>query len=103
MAITHIYHVRVQPSVMKPFDKCYLGGKVVFGSRIQTYQNPVPTLSRRVFVCRVWDALTSGNSAVMAIRKGMHLFRQGDVLGSLVEFDKAIQLDPRQKACELLK
>ncbi|XP_015056301.1 uncharacterized protein LOC107002684 [Solanum pennellii] len=98
MAITHIYHVRVQPSLMKPFDKCYLGGKVMFGSRIQTYQNPVPTLSRRVFVCRVWDALTSGNSAVMAIRKGMHLFRQGDVLGSLVEFDKAIQLDPRQKA-----
>lgn len=28
---------------------------------------------------------------------------KGDVLGSLVEFDKAIQLDPRQKACELLK
>ncbi|KAK1559225.1 hypothetical protein Q3G72_012070 [Acer saccharum] len=28
----------------------------------------------------------------------MSLFRQGDVLGSLVEFDKAIELDPRQKA-----
>ncbi|KAG5580816.1 hypothetical protein H5410_051443 [Solanum commersonii] len=96
MATTHIHHV--QPSVMKPFDKCYLGRKVLFGSRIQTYQNPVPTLRRRVFVCRVWDALTSGNSVVMAIRKGMLLFRQGDVLGSLVEFDKAIQLDPRQKA-----
>ncbi|KAL3356292.1 hypothetical protein AABB24_017131 [Solanum stoloniferum] len=96
MATTHIHHM--QPSVMKPFDKCYLGRKFLFGSRIQTYQNPVPTLRRRVFVCRVWDALTSGNSVVMAIRKGMLLFRQGDVLGSLVEFDKAIQLDPRQKA-----
>lgn len=27
---------------------------------------------------------------------------KGDVLGSLVEFDKAIELDPRQKACEFL-
>lgn len=34
----------------------------------------------------------------MAIRRGMLLFRQGDVLGSLVEFDKAIELDTRQKA-----
>lgn len=34
----------------------------------------------------------------MAIRRGMLLFRQGDVSGSLVEFDKAIELDPRQKA-----
>ncbi|KAK4724149.1 hypothetical protein R3W88_026928 [Solanum pinnatisectum] len=96
MAIGHIHHV--QPSVMKPFDKCCLGRKVLFRSRIQTYHNPVPTLRRRVLVCGIWDALTSGNSAVMAIRRGMLLFRQGDVLGSLVEFDKAIQLDPRQKA-----
>lgn len=28
----------------------------------------------------------------------MLLFRQGDVSGSLVEFDKAMELDPRQKA-----
>lgn len=28
----------------------------------------------------------------------MSLFRQGDVSGSVEEFDKAIQLDPRQKA-----
>ncbi|KAK4357192.1 hypothetical protein RND71_022802 [Anisodus tanguticus] len=47
----------------------------------------------------VWQYhITGGNSAVMAIRRGMFLFRQGDVLGSLVEFDKAIELDPRQKA-----
>lgn len=28
---------------------------------------------------------------------------KGDVPGSLLEFDKAIELDPRQKACKLLK
>ncbi|XP_058731833.1 uncharacterized protein LOC131603515 [Vicia villosa] len=62
-------------------------------------------LSRRLFlpsVSGIWDALTGGNNntneAVLAIRRGMSLFRQGDVLGSVVEFDKAIQLDPRQKA-----
>ena len=26
---------------------------------------------------------------------------KGDVLGSVAEFDKAIELDPRQKACRL--
>ncbi|KAL3515991.1 hypothetical protein ACH5RR_022893 [Cinchona calisaya] len=72
-------------------------------------QNLLPRmllLSRRQVllpsVSGIWDALTGGNSAreaaVLAIRRGMLLFRQGDVLGSLVEFDKAIELDPRQKA-----
>ncbi|RDX62754.1 hypothetical protein CR513_58876 [Mucuna pruriens] len=62
-------------------------------------------LSRRLFlpsVSGIWDAITGGNNnareAVLAIRRGMYLFRQGDVSGSLAEFDKAIQLDPRQKA-----
>ncbi|XP_057540134.1 uncharacterized protein LOC130818111 [Amaranthus tricolor] len=65
-------------------------------------------LSRRIFlpsvsVSGIWDALTGGSNnnareAVLAIRRGMLLFRQGDVLGSLAEFDKAIELDPRQKA-----
>ncbi|CAK9315002.1 unnamed protein product [Citrullus colocynthis] len=65
---------------------------------------PPLSLSRRLFVPSVsgiWDALTGGNNprdAVAAIRRGMLLFRQGDVLGSLAEFDKAIELDPRQKA-----
>ncbi|KAK9146992.1 hypothetical protein Sjap_006895 [Stephania japonica] len=36
--------------------------------------------------------------SVVAIRRGMHLFREGDVSGSLTEFDHAIKLDPRQKA-----
>lgn len=31
----------------------------------------------------------------------MFVIVKGDVLGSLVEFDKAIELDPRQKACRL--
>ncbi|XP_020114129.1 uncharacterized protein LOC109728188 [Ananas comosus] len=32
------------------------------------------------------------------MRRGMQLFRQGDVAGSLAEFDRAIELDSRQKA-----
>ncbi|KAM7272887.1 hypothetical protein ACFE04_027551 [Oxalis oulophora] len=70
-----------------------------------------PTLqthySRRLFltsVSGIWDALTGGpnnpREAALAIRRGMLLFRQGDVAGSLAEFDKAIELDPRQKACK---
>ncbi|KAK7277973.1 hypothetical protein RJT34_22994 [Clitoria ternatea] len=62
-------------------------------------------LTRRLFlpsVSGIWDALTGANNnareAVLAIRRGMSLFTQGDVSGSLAEFDKAIQLDPRQKA-----
>ncbi|XP_034221095.1 uncharacterized protein LOC117631878 isoform X2 [Prunus dulcis] len=60
--------------------------------------------TRRLFlpsVSGIWDALTSGNNAreaVAAIRHGMVLFRQGDVSGSVAEFDKAIELDPRQQA-----
>ncbi|XP_057503266.1 uncharacterized protein LOC130786854 isoform X1 [Actinidia eriantha] len=67
----------------------------------QIYAQP---LSRRLFlpsVSGIWDAVTGGGSAreaVAAVRRGMLLFRQGDVMGSLAEFDKAIELDPRQKA-----
>ncbi|XP_051124374.1 uncharacterized protein LOC127246828 [Andrographis paniculata] len=67
--------------------------------------NSTATLSRRFFlpsVSGIWNVLTGGNSAArdasMAIRRGMLLFRQGDVPGSLVEFDKAIELDSRQRA-----
>ncbi|KAA0048042.1 hypothetical protein IC582_011557 [Cucumis melo] len=72
--------------------------------RITLNHVPPLSLSRRLFVPSVsgiWDALTGGNNprdAVAAIRRGMLLFRQGDVLESLAEFDKAIELDPRQKA-----
>lgn len=64
----------------------------------------VPALTRRVFipsVSGIWDALTGGSSAreaLIAVRRGMQLFRQGDVAGSLAEFDNAIKLDPLQKA-----
>ncbi|KAL7126515.1 hypothetical protein ABFS83_14G193100 [Erythranthe nasuta] len=65
------------------------------------------SISRRLFlpsvsVSGLFDALTGGGNspreAAIAIRRGMLLFRQGDVLGSIAEFDKAIELDPRQKA-----
>ncbi|KAG9459496.1 hypothetical protein H6P81_004004 [Aristolochia fimbriata] len=67
-----------------------------------------PTLAasfpRQLFlpsISGIWNALTGGSSsqdALLAIRRGMELFRLGDVQGSLLEFDKAIELDPRQKA-----
>ncbi|XP_030459731.1 uncharacterized protein LOC115680136 [Syzygium oleosum] len=75
---------------------------------IQYHRNPITTVSRRLFlpsVSGIWEALTGGGGggndareAVLAVRRGMLLFRQGDVIGSLMEFDKAIELDPRQKA-----
>uniref|UniRef100_A0A7N1A3S1 Uncharacterized protein n=1 Tax=Kalanchoe fedtschenkoi TaxID=63787 RepID=A0A7N1A3S1_KALFE len=71
---------------------------------LQQYNYNLAGFSRRLFlpsVSGLWDAITGGNSprdAAMAVRRGMMLFRQGDVAGSLVEFDRAIQLDPRQKA-----
>ncbi|KAM3287303.1 putative protein isoform X2 [Capsicum chacoense] len=114
MALQHIHHLQTTvskyctySSLAPPCSRKFRNGEVSFGttfSTIQTYHNPVPTLSRRLFlpsVSGLWNALTGGNSAgdaVMAIRRGMLLFRQGDVLGSLMEFDKAIELDPRQKA-----
>ena len=42
----------------------------------------------------IWNALIDSDSyreAAMAIRRGMLLFRQGDVSGSLVEFDKGTE------------
>lgn len=73
-------------------------------SRTQNYQYPVLIFTRKSIIPSVsglWDAIAGGNSAreaLIAIRRGMQLFRQGDVPGSVVEFDKAIELDPRQKA-----
>ncbi|KAJ8467168.1 hypothetical protein OPV22_029720 [Ensete ventricosum] len=67
---------------------------------------PSLLLRRRIFLptasSSIWDALTGGGGAArdasLAVRRGMLLFRQGDVSGSLAEFDRAIELDPRQKA-----
>ncbi|KAJ4750047.1 Tetratricopeptide repeat (TPR)-like superfamily protein [Rhynchospora pubera] len=53
----------------------------------------------------IWDVLTGGpggsaREAALAVRRGMNLFREGDVSGSMIEFDRAIEFDPRQKAFE---
>ncbi|KAK9291934.1 hypothetical protein L1049_019886 [Liquidambar formosana] len=116
MALTHnckstismssVFH-QFPPTSSSPFTiKTHKNSRffVPIPSIIHHHQTPIPTLSRRLFlpsVSGLWDALTGGNSAreaVIAIRRGMLLFRQGDVSGSLAEFDKAIELDPRQKA-----
>ncbi|KAL9265952.1 hypothetical protein AKJ16_DCAP09091 [Drosera capensis] len=66
-------------------------------------------LTRRLLllpsVSGIWDAITGGGNnnnsardAIIAIRRGMQLFREGDVAGAVLEFDRAIELDPRQKA-----
>ncbi|KAM7469913.1 hypothetical protein LguiA_008096 [Lonicera macranthoides] len=71
---------------------------------IRIHQTLIPILTQKSLIPSVsglWDVITGSNSgreALIAIRRGMLLFRQGDVLGSVVEFDKAIELDPRQKA-----
>ncbi|XP_076954176.1 uncharacterized protein LOC143628472 [Bidens hawaiensis] len=60
----------------------------------------LPKISTSTSVSGIWDAITGDSSrqALIAIRRGMLLFRQGDVAGSVAEFDNAIELDPRQKA-----
>lgn len=95
------------PSSFSPFFSLKTQTKPFsFTTRIHNLQYPSLSLtfSRRFFilpsVSGIWDALTGNNNpkdAVIAIRRGMLLFRQGDVPGSVVEFDKAIELDPRQK------
>eukprot|EP00268_Persea_americana_P049270 TRINITY_DN5272_c0_g1_i10.p1 TRINITY_DN5272_c0_g1~~TRINITY_DN5272_c0_g1_i10.p1 ORF type:complete len:115 (+),score=17.51 TRINITY_DN5272_c0_g1_i10:134-478(+) len=83
-----------------------LGGKFgdrqrLFGItplRLSHHSALVSSSSKRLFLpsaSGIWNALTGGNSASIAVRRGMQLFRQGDVHGSLVEFDKAIESDPR--------
>ncbi|XP_047332619.1 uncharacterized protein LOC124936186 isoform X2 [Impatiens glandulifera] len=73
-------------------------------SRTSLRENLRLPLSRKTHppsVSSIWDALTGGNSpreAIIVVRRGMSFFRQGDVKNSLAEFDKAIELDPRQKA-----
>lgn len=44
-------------------------------------------------------AMAAGNrqSALLATRRGMQLFTQGDVAGSLQEFDRALELDASQR------
>ncbi|RLN23763.1 hypothetical protein C2845_PM07G09350 [Panicum miliaceum] len=73
------------------------------------YQGPLPPVATRVVPRRlllpvaagIWDFISGGAggaaAASLAVRRGMQLFRQGDVAGSMAEFDKAIEMDPRQK------
>ncbi|KQK04248.1 hypothetical protein BRADI_2g12600v3 [Brachypodium distachyon] len=65
----------------------------------------MPAVPRRLLLpaaAGIWDFLSGGASgaaaASLAVRRGMQLFKQGDVAGSVAEFDRAIELDPRQKA-----
>ncbi|XP_039032376.1 uncharacterized protein LOC120167415 isoform X2 [Hibiscus syriacus] len=90
-----------------PFSANFSPKTQTFTTRIHNLQYPSVnlTFSRRSFilpsVSGIWGALTGNNNAreaVIAIRRGMLLFRQGDVPGSLAEFDKAVELDSRQKA-----
>uniref|UniRef100_A0A2N9IXJ7 Uncharacterized protein n=1 Tax=Fagus sylvatica TaxID=28930 RepID=A0A2N9IXJ7_FAGSY len=116
MAITHILKPTISmsssshftPSIPSPSSPFKTHFFTTIPSRIYSHQTPLPTLSRRLFlpsVSGIWDALTGGannaRESILAIRRGMLLFRQGDVPGSLAEFDKAIELDSRQKACRL--
>ncbi|KAG8052256.1 hypothetical protein GUJ93_ZPchr0001g32348 [Zizania palustris] len=63
-----------------------------------------PAVPRRILVLAaagIWDFLSGGAggaaAASLAVRRGMQLFKQGDVAGSVAEFDQAIELDQRQK------
>ncbi|RLM94024.1 hypothetical protein C2845_PM08G12980 [Panicum miliaceum] len=66
---------------------------------------PTPEVPRRLLLpvaAGIWDFISGGAgggaaAASLAVRRGMQLFRQGDVAGSLAEFDKAVEMDPRQK------
>lgn len=112
MASTHIFKPTISTSFisnqfpLSPFPSTINFLKkshhlLTGNSRIHNLQTLTPSsISRRLFVSSasgIWDAITGGN-AQTAIRNGMLLFRRGDVSGSLAEFDKAIVLDPRQKA-----
>ncbi|XP_062210152.1 uncharacterized protein LOC133911756 isoform X4 [Phragmites australis] len=64
----------------------------------------MPAVPRRLLLpaaAGIWDFISGGAggaaAASLAVRRGMQLFRQGDVAGSLTEFDSAIEMDPRQK------
>ncbi|VFR01734.1 unnamed protein product [Cuscuta campestris] len=84
---------------LKPFPKPTAGvtlpqSRTLRPWRTRSRKLPLPSASG------IWGALAGGNSsreAAAAILRGMLLFRQGDVMGSLVEFDKAIKLNPRHR------
>ena len=96
MAMTHIlkptismspyshftYSTHLPSSPFKTHSNSHLFTAII-PSRIYSHQTPPPTtLSRRLFlpsVSGIWDAITGGNNAreaILAIRRGMLLFRQ---------------------------
>ncbi|KAL9248994.1 hypothetical protein AKJ16_DCAP02936 [Drosera capensis] len=64
-----------------------------------TISQPQSFITRRLLmlpsVSGIWEAIAGGGNnnnsrdAVIAIRRGMQLFREGDVAGSVLEFDRA--------------
>ena len=80
---SHFTHSTHSPSSpFKPHSNSHLFTTII-PSRIYSHQTPPPTaLSRRLFlpsVSGIWDAITGGNNAreaILAIRRGMLLFRQ---------------------------
>ncbi|KAF3547003.1 hypothetical protein DY000_02003661 [Brassica cretica] len=107
MALTHIVNPIIYPSPTIPRRFAAISPLETLNPQFSRHTpQHAHALSRRLFlpsVSSIWDAITGGGDsnpreAIAAIRNGMQLFRQGDVSGSVTEFDKAIVLDSRQKA-----
>ncbi|RID71158.1 hypothetical protein BRARA_C03113 [Brassica rapa] len=107
MALTHIVNPIIYPSPTIPRRFAAISPLKTINPQFSRHTpHHAQAISRRLFlpsVSSIWDAITGGGDsnpreAIAAIRNGMQLFRQGDVSGSVTEFDKAIVLDSRQKA-----
>ncbi|KAH9553624.1 hypothetical protein CY35_08G021500 [Sphagnum magellanicum] len=68
-------------------------GTVAWPGSIAAVASSPVALAGRVMAANVGDR----QAAILATRRGMQLFSKGDVRGSVVEFDKALELDPQQK------
>jgi tetratricopeptide (TPR) repeat protein len=68
-------------------------GTVAWPGSIAAVASSPVALAVRVMAANVGDR----QAAILATRRGMQLFSKGDVRGSVVEFDKALELDPQQK------
>ncbi|KAL4556239.1 hypothetical protein LXL04_038883 [Taraxacum kok-saghyz] len=95
---TPFHHSSISPSAFpKTHRPSHLFRTITISTPNLPRNSKIPTS-----VSGIWDAITGGGDAsreaLISIRRGMVLFRQGDVAGSVAEFDNAIKLDPRQKA-----
>lgn len=103
-----LHHARSRPSrsllIISPIHSRRLN-PLQLPVRLHLTTRPVSRRNLLVVATSLWDAITSSltggqnsaREAAVAVRRGMQLFVQGDVEQSVVEFDKAIELDPRQK------